>query len=141
MAEEFKLIQKSYDFCNWLMGHTNKFPKSHRFSIAARLENHFLEFLEHLVVANYRTVKLPLLQAADEQLVKIRLLVRLSHANKFINTGSYEFAANHLDEIGRMLGGWIKQQSGQKGVEPNARRASQQQQPRESAAASENLCS
>jgi len=51
MAEEFKLIQKSYDFCNWLMGHTNKFPKSHRFSIATRLENHFLEFLEHLVVA------------------------------------------------------------------------------------------
>lgn len=36
MAEEFKVIQKSYDFCKWLMDHTGKFPKSHRFSIAVR---------------------------------------------------------------------------------------------------------
>jgi hypothetical protein len=114
MAEEFKVIQKSYDFCRWLMGHTNKFPRSHRFSIAVRLENHFLEFLEHLVIANHRKVKLPLLQAADEELIKVRLLIRLSHDEKFINTNSYEFAANSLDEIGRMLGGWLKQQSGQK---------------------------
>ena len=114
MADEFKVIQKSYDFCRWLMNHTGKYPKSHRFSLAVRLENHILEFLEHLVVANYRKLKLPLLQAADEELVKVRLLIRLSHDQKFINTNSYEFAAESLDEIGRMLGGWIKQQSGQK---------------------------
>jgi hypothetical protein len=110
MAEEFKVIQKSYDFCKWLMGHTNKFPKSHRFSIAVRLENHFLAFLEQLAVANHRRLKLPLLQAADEELIKVRLLIRLSHDQKFINTNSYEFAANSLDEIGRLLGGWLKQQ-------------------------------
>lgn len=114
MAEEFKTIQKSYDFCKWLLNHTAKFPKSHRFSVAVRLENHFLEFLEKLTVANYRTVKLPLLQAADEELVAIRLLIRLCHDQKFINTGSYEFASKSLDEIGRLLGGWLKQQKGQK---------------------------
>ncbi len=114
MAEELKVIQKSYDFCKWLMGHTGKFPKSHRFSIAVRLENVFLQFLENMVVANHRHAKLPLLQAADEALIKVRLLIRLSHEQQFINTNSYEFAAQSLDEIGRMLGGWIKQQSGQK---------------------------
>jgi len=51
-----------------------------------------------------------LLKKADEQLFKLRLLVRLSHSMKFINTGSYEFAAKSLDEIGRMLGGLIKRQ-------------------------------
>jgi len=114
MAEEFKVIQKSYDFCKWLMDHTGKFPKSHRFSIAVRLENHFLEFLEKLTIANHRKVKLPLLQTADEELIAVRLLIRLSHDTKFINTTSYEFASRSLDEIGRMLGGWLKQQSGQK---------------------------
>lgn len=34
---------------------------------------------------------------------------------KLINTKSYEYAAKSLDEIGRLLGGWIKQQSGEKG--------------------------
>lgn len=110
MAEELKVIQKSHDFCKWLMGHTSKFPKSHRFSIAVRLENIFLEFIEHLVVANHRKTKLPLLQNADEALIKTRLLVRLSHEQKFINTNSYEFAASGLDELGRMLGGLIKKQ-------------------------------
>jgi hypothetical protein len=82
--------------------------------MAVRLENHFLQFLENLVIANHRKIKLPLLQAADEELIKVRLLMRLSHDQKFINTNSYEFAANNLDEIGRMLGGWLKQQSVQK---------------------------
>ncbi len=110
MAEELKLAQKSYDLCQWLLHHTNKFPKSHRFSIAMRIENHFLEFLELVSLAEYRRGKLPLLQKADELLFKVRLLVRLSHALRFINTGSYEFAAKSLDELGRMLGGLMKKQ-------------------------------
>lgn len=51
-----------------------------------------------------------MLQKADEYLFRLRLLVRFSHEKKFINTGSYEFAAKGLDELGRMLGGLIKEQ-------------------------------
>lgn len=107
-VEELKLVQKSTDLCSWMFDHTNKFPKSHRFSVALRIENVFLDFLETVSLANYRRDKLPLLQKADDHLFKLRLLVRFSHAKKFINTGSYEFAANGLDELGRMLGGLIK---------------------------------
>jgi len=112
MAEELKLTQKSFDLCQWMFQHTNKFPKSHRFSVAVRLENCFLDFLELVFLASYRHNKLPLLEKADEHLFKLRLLVRFSHVAKFINTGSYEFAANGLDEIGRLLGGLIKKQPG-----------------------------
>jgi len=111
MATDMKIIKKSYDLSKWLFGHTAKFPKSHRFSIAVRLETLALEFLEKLLIANRRTNKLPLLLAADEHLFRERLLVRFSYEMKFINLQSYEFAASELDEIGRMLGGWIKQQS------------------------------
>ncbi|MCI0692710.1 diversity-generating retroelement protein Avd [candidate division KSB1 bacterium] len=116
MAEELKLSQKSYDFCQWLFDHTEKFPKSRRFSMAVRLENLFLDFLELVSLAGYRKNKLPLLQKADEQLFRLRLLVRLSHDMKLINTGSYEFAANGLDEIGRMLGGLMKKQPSGSGM-------------------------
>jgi hypothetical protein len=111
MAEELKLTQKSFDLCQWMFQHTNRFPKSHRFSVAVRLENCFLDFLELVSLASYRRNKLPLLEKADEHLFKLRLLVRFSHAAKFVNTGSYEYASKGLDEIGRMLGGLIKKQS------------------------------
>jgi len=37
MAEELTLVQKSTDLLQWMFAHTNKFPKSHRFSIAVRI--------------------------------------------------------------------------------------------------------
>ena len=111
MAEELKLAQKSYDLCGWMFDHTNKFPKSYRFSVAVRIENIFLDFLELVSLANYRRNRLPLLQKADEQLFRLRLLVRFSHEKKFLNTGSYEYAATGLDELGRMLGGLMKKSS------------------------------
>jgi hypothetical protein len=95
-----------------LFQHTNKFPKSHRLSSAVRIEDMFLNFLESVSLASYRRNKLPLLQAADEHLFRLRILVRFSHVTKFINTGSYEFAAKGLDELGRILGGLIKRHSG-----------------------------
>jgi len=109
-VEELQLVQKSTDLCDWMFDRTAKFPKSSRFSIAVRLENVFLDFLETVSLANYRRHRLPLLQKADELLFRLRLLVRFSHKKKFINTDSYEFAANGLDELGRMLGGLIKKQ-------------------------------
>lgn len=115
MADEFKTIKKSYDFCKWLMEHTDKFPKSRRFSMAVRLENTFLDVVENVSLANLRHQRLPLLHAADEKLFLSRTLLRLSHEMKLINTQSYEFGSRSLDEIGRLLGGWIKQQSGAKG--------------------------
>jgi hypothetical protein len=34
---EMLTIKRGYDFSKWLLQHTGKFPKSHRFSVAAKL--------------------------------------------------------------------------------------------------------
>ncbi len=36
---EMLVIKRGYDFSKWLLQHTGKFPKSYRFSVAAKLEN------------------------------------------------------------------------------------------------------
>jgi len=105
---EFLVIKRGYDFSKWLLNHTGKFPKSHRFSVAVKLENAALEFIELTSVANTRQNKLPLLKAADEALLKMRLLFRLSYEMRFINFNSYEYGSQRLAELGRLLGGWIK---------------------------------
>ncbi len=109
--QELIVFKKSYDFSNWLFQHTNKFPKSHRFSVAVELENGMLEFLRLISIANHRRQKLPLLKAADEELVVLRIFLRLSHDLKCISTSSYEYAIKQLEEIGKMLGGWVKSQA------------------------------
>jgi len=102
------VIKRGYDFSKWLLQHTGKFPKSYRFSLAAKLENGILDFIELTTVANMRRDKLPLLKKADEALARMRLLFRLSYEMRFINLKSYEYGSGQLVELGRLLGGWIK---------------------------------
>jgi uncharacterized protein YecE (DUF72 family) len=108
---DFQVVQRSFDFAKWLLAHTQKFPKSLRFSLAVRMENRALEILDAVVVANKRQQKLPLLARADEALASLRVLVRLGHEMRVLATNSYEYAAREMDEIGKLLGGWMKQQS------------------------------
>jgi hypothetical protein len=75
---------------------------------AAKLENHILDFIELTTVANMRKQKLPLLEQADEKLARLRLLFRLSYEMRFINLKSYEHGSKQMNELGRLLGGWIK---------------------------------
>ena len=105
---ELLVIKRGYDFSKWLLEHTGKFPKSYRFSIAAKMENAVLDFIELCTIANMRREKVPVLQKADEALARLRLLLRLSYELRFINMKSYEFGSKQLSEIGRLLGGWIK---------------------------------
>jgi hypothetical protein len=107
-VEEMLVIKKAYDFSKWLLQHTGKFPKSYRFSVAAKLENGILDFIEMTTVANMRKDKLPLLRRADEALARIRLLFRLSYEMRFINLTSYRHGGERLVELGKLLGGWIK---------------------------------
>ncbi|UCH98743.1 MAG: diversity-generating retroelement protein Avd [Candidatus Aminicenantes bacterium] len=102
------IVKKAYEFSKWLLHHTGKFPKSSRFSVAVKLENGILEFIELTTVANMRRDKMPLLRRADEALARIRILLRLSYEMSFINVKSYEYGGQQLVELGRLLGGWIK---------------------------------
>ncbi|MFQ5641219.1 MAG: hypothetical protein ACE5IR_24840 [bacterium] len=56
--QDLLIIKKGYDFSKWLLQHTGKFPKSYRFSVAAKLENAILDFIELATVANMRRDKL-----------------------------------------------------------------------------------
>ena len=107
-SQEMIIIKRGYEFAKWLLNHTGKYPKSYRFSVALKLENAILDFIELTTVANMRRDKLPLLKKADEALAKMRLLFRLSYEMRFINLKSYEYGSNKIVELGRLLGGWIK---------------------------------
>lgn len=65
--------------------------------------------MEIVMAANRQRQKNRLFEA-DGILEQLRILIRFSKDLKFINLKSYEFAARRLEELGKILGGWIKQQ-------------------------------
>lgn len=108
--EDLSVFVKWTEFVEWLFPHTEKFPRRARFTLALRLENLALETLEDLIEARYTSEKKAILRRINLRLEKMRILLRLSHGFRYLSTKSYEFAVRSLNQVGSMIGGWIKQQ-------------------------------
>lgn len=95
----------------WLMPVVSKFPKYKRYTLGQRIEDDLLNILELLLEANYSKEKLGILKHANIKLEIFRHLIRLSFDLRLINIRRYELISEETNEIGRLIGGWIKQQS------------------------------
>jgi hypothetical protein len=94
----------------WAIPTLKDFPRDQRFLLGDRIENHILEVLELLIYANYSKDKLSYLREANLKIELLRFLWRLSMDMKYINPRRYGFASEKLNDIGRLVGGWIRQQ-------------------------------
>ena len=96
-----------------VLDRTLKFPKSVRFTFAGRIDTLTLDILEAVVEACYSpgARKQAALRNADLSLAKLRVLLRLSKDRRYLDRRGYEHVMRRIDEAGRMLGGWRKQQS------------------------------
>jgi len=103
-------VTKAYEFALWLLPKTENFPKTYRMSLGDRLVTAVLDQLQMLVRASYAGDKMPLLRSASEHANELRYLLRLAKDLKVLPLKSYDFAAEKSDEIGRMVGGWMKSQ-------------------------------
>lgn len=110
MFQDLVIFQKVYDLILWLYPTVNKFPKSQRFVLGQQIENTVLEILKGIIQANQESNKTPYLKQISVDLDKLRILIRLSKDLKFISLRQYQFAAEKINEIGKILGGWIKKQ-------------------------------
>ena len=108
MFQDLAIFEKTYELILWLYPTVNKFPKSQRFVLGQRIENIILKILEGIIEANQERNKAPYLKKISVELDKLRILIRLSKDLKFISIKQYAFAAEKINEIGKMLGGWMK---------------------------------
>ena len=111
MSEAPNAITSTYDLLKWLMPAVSGFPKDKRYTLGNRIENKLLDILELLLKANYSRIKLEILKKANLELESFRFLIRLAYDLQFINLRRYELISKEINEIGRLVGGWIKQQA------------------------------
>lgn len=106
--EQSPIFVKTSNFLLCLMQHTEKYPRSERFRLAKRIEDAAFNFYENLIQAVKSREKRRHLLAADLELDKVRLYLRLAHTRHLTSQEQYFFAAESLTEIGKLLGGWLK---------------------------------
>jgi len=103
------LFLKSYEMLVWLLRHTAKFPRQQRFVMARRMEEAGLGLYDALLESTTAGSDRPAsVIRADIDLIKLKHYNRLCKDLEFHTLKQYEFLAGVLEEIGRLLGGYIK---------------------------------
>jgi len=94
-----------------ILSRTGKFPKRVRFTFSSRIDGLALDILEKIVEARYTRDKSAVLAQANLHLEKLRVLLRISHEERYLDHKGFEHAARNIDEAGRMIGGWLRSRS------------------------------
>ncbi|MBN1203040.1 MAG: diversity-generating retroelement protein Avd [Anaerolineae bacterium] len=111
MAQDMIILTRTFDLLDWLLPKSERFPKVYRFTVTQRLMDAALDFQEALFDAHSQggTTRQKHLRAADSYLNKLRLYLRLVHRWQWLSDGQYRHVSLMVAEIGRLLGGWMKQ--------------------------------
>lgn len=107
---DIPIFKKSYDLYKTFHEYRKLVPKQDRFTVSERCEQAILDVLENIMIASgkQRKEKLPALEQASLKLNMLRVFVRLMKDVKAVDGKKYIILENIIDEIGRMLGGWIR---------------------------------
>jgi len=112
MFDEFDtpLFKKSYELYKLLYNHKNNVKRQDRFTVWQRVENTALGVIKNVLLAGHlaKAQKLPVLEATSQKVNLLRVLVRLCKDCKVIDNKKYLVCQTEIDEMGKMIGGWIK---------------------------------
>ncbi|KKR70963.1 MAG: hypothetical protein UU12_C0012G0019 [Candidatus Woesebacteria bacterium GW2011_GWA2_40_7b] len=112
MNESFDtpIFNQTYEIYKEIYCLRSTIPKNDRYTIWQKVENTTLDVLEKILIAIgfSKNEKSDILEEASKKLNMLRVFIRLSKDVKAIDNNKYIMLQEKLDEIGRMLGGWIK---------------------------------
>ncbi len=112
MGTEIPAVTKLYDIILWLMPQVEKFPRDYKFTIGDRLINLLLDSLELIIESAYTKEKQQPLRKCNLQIEKLRFLIRIAKDKKCLSINKYAYISKEINELGKMVGGWIKAESG-----------------------------
>jgi hypothetical protein len=108
---EIPIIQKSYDVYKEIVEINDHLEKRWRYSLGHSLEESVLGMLEALIMAKHapKSLKVSYLLKSIGYLEVSRLKLRLFLELKVVKNETNLFKIQaHNEEIGKMLGGWIR---------------------------------
>ena len=86
----------------------HQFPKLERHLLCADIRGSLAQALRLTIAGWKRYHKKTTLSELDIEVEMLRVQIRKAHSMGYINDHRYGVWSHHVDEIGRMVGGWIK---------------------------------
>ncbi|HPD08044.1 MAG TPA: four helix bundle protein [Patescibacteria group bacterium] len=106
MIDNLLVFQKTYDWLLWIKSATERFSRVHKYSLGQQLQIESINLLKKIIIANQQKNKFAAINECLTQKEIVKVLVRLSKDYSLFDNRQYEFAAQRLLEIDRMLLGW-----------------------------------
>ena len=110
--DELLVIDRTYELVKCFLRRLEKFPRSHRYVLGRQIEQSLYAVCTGLMRAKYAAApdKREALTGVNLELESLRMFCRLAHEVGMVPHKSHAYAAREMIEIGRMVGGWLKQQ-------------------------------
>ncbi len=105
---DIPIFTKLYEFYNTLTHTIVSFPKTKRYTLGQKLDNITLEMMELLFAIPISENKVTILKRISIKLDLLKVLLRLGKDSQAITDKKYINLQALLQEIGKMLGGWIR---------------------------------
>jgi len=106
------VVQKAYDLNRWLLPRVERFSRRYKLSLGDRIQSAALDLCLALVEAGHAQSKDRPLHRASRYLDQLRILLRLASDVEELSLRQLEFVSGMNEEIGRMIGGWLKASRG-----------------------------
>ena len=110
--DEFNIpiFKKMYELYKLIHLYRPSIPKADRYTIWQRAEDACLVLLELILTASQQTRanKTETLEATSTKLNLLRVFVRLAKDTQSLDNKKYIALQTLMDEIGRMIGGWLR---------------------------------
>lgn len=112
MNQNLKILQKTHDMILYGNSCLKQFPKYEKQALTSEIRVSMYTLLRLIIRANKKYYKKTTLEEMDIELDALRFLIRLSadpHPQmRYLSLRKYEHWSKMLNEIGKMLGGWMK---------------------------------
>ncbi|MDD2628260.1 MAG: four helix bundle protein [Clostridia bacterium] len=108
---QLKLIPKIEQFVEHMYLVILKLPRTEKFNIGQDFKSVMHRCLEHIIylsLCNDRKEKLYYCSLIDSEFKIQRIYIRIMYKQRYINEKKYLYCISLLDELGKMLGGYIK---------------------------------
>jgi len=108
--QDTPIFTKTYGLYKNFYSNLSSFPRKDRYTLGQKCETVLLNLLEAIILASNlsKQEKLPVLRQASIKVDLLRVFFKLGKDLKIIDNKKYIEFENSINEIGKMVGGWIK---------------------------------
>lgn len=110
LNSEAPILKHTIDLYKQFYEYSKSFPKKDQYMLGRRCEDYILHFMELILIAvgSPKEQKLKTLENANAKFDVIKMFFRIAREFKIIDNKKYLTIEAQAQEIGKMLGGWMR---------------------------------